>query len=803
MSPDFFAHCSGVDTIAGTTGNDTINTTAANMGAFDTVDGGAGIDTLNIDDTAAGASAIVGTYTGIEKLVIQSAAGLASNALNTTSKFAGLTSVKVSMAKDTTLQTVTAATTTAVEVVNTGSAAVTVVGGGTTGKVTTAAGNILVGQSSSPAASDANAYTSVSAKTATGTVTITDNSGTSGAVGSTLTSVSVTGTVGSTTGATALTGKGITSVSLKDTSGNVTITNATTGGHALSLGVAGVTAGTIADSTATSAAITASATTAAGTGNTFTMTGNSIKSLSVAAAKSVTLTSALTGLETVVVTGAGGLVADLSDDGTSTTAGNLTSVDTTGSTASTSAANGTSANVITISNSTSYAGGAGVDQVTVGASTKAITLGAGNDKLTLTALLGTGGTADAGDGIDTLVLTNTLATGISSSTFNAKLSNFEQLEISAIDNSSGTSGTGTIDLGYLANVNNYVRFNAITAASGHTWGETVNNLANGGTVELAGDITATHASLTIGVANAAYGLSDSLNLKLTSSNAVRAGGSVTANGVESINITTSNTATTPTAYNDTLSLTATAVKTLVVSGNAGLTLTNTSTTLTSVDASGITLGDFSWTTGALAANATITGTAQGSNTIDASSMAAGKSVTISVGAGKAGVANTLKGGAAADTITGGAGNDTITTGGGLDNVTTGGGNDVVVVTAGSGTSTNYVVVSDFASGVTVYDTLKASDATALAAFTGTATGWTIANGFATKVGATVADFYAMAAGLTQAIDGVVGFNNGGNTYLYLMGHDDTIKTDDSFVQLTGVALSKLGATAAADTIVLG
>lgn len=76
--------------------------------------------------------------------------------------------------------------------------------------------------------------------------------------------------------------------------------------------------------------------------------------------------------------------------------------------------------------------------------------------------------------------------------------------------------------------------------------------------------------------------------------------------------------------------------------------------------------DFAWTAGALAANATIVGTANGANTIDASSMAAGKAVTISVGAGKAGVANTLKGGAAADTITGGASNDTITTGGGLD-----------------------------------------------------------------------------------------------------------------------------------------
>jgi S-layer protein len=40
-------------------------------------------------------------------------------------------------------------------------------------------------------------------------------------------------------------------------------------------------------------------------------------------------------------------------------------------------------------------------------------------------------------------------------------------------------------------------------------------------------------------------------------------------------------------------------KTITVGGNAGLSLTATSTALTNVDASGISLGGFSWTSGAL------------------------------------------------------------------------------------------------------------------------------------------------------------------------------------------------------------
>ena len=84
---------------------------------------------------------------------------------------------------------------------------------------------------------------------------------------------------------------------------------------------------------------------------------------------------------------------------------------------------------------------------------------------------------------------------------------------------------------------------------------------------------------------------------------------------------------------DSLALLSDAAKTIVVTGNNGLTLTNTDTTITSFDATGIAadkaedtaaLLAVSWTTGALAAASTIK-TNVGNDTINAA--AAVKAVT--------------------------------------------------------------------------------------------------------------------------------------------------------------------------------
>lgn len=458
--------------------------------------------------------------------------------------------------------------------------------------------------------------------------------------------------------------------------------------------------------------------------------------------------------------------------------GYVSSVDTTGSTAV--AGTGTIANAITIGNSTSFAGGAGTDNVTTGANTKALTLGAGDDTLTLTALLGTGGTANGGDGTDTLNLTNTLAYGLSSSAFGAKISNFERLQIN--DSSLSTlTANRTVDLGYLSNLNSYITLGAIGAA----YTETINNLANASTVELQGNNTAT--GLAVGISNASYGLTDSVTLKLTSSNAVRAAGAVDTSNVETVNIVTNNTATTPTAQTDTLSLTDSALTSLVVSGNAGLDLTGATlgTSVTSIDASGITgTGNaFSVTLGNNTTSAvTVTGTAVGVNTIDASNLTA-KGVTITVGGTSNTSSNVLKGGASADHISGGAGDDAITSNGGLDVLTGNGGADTFVIADGTGTTSSQLIITDYAPGVSGSDLLSLTGTAAASAVA--ATGWTVSSGIYTKAGATVADFYAALSVSGTTALATAAFENGGNTYVFYAGAS-TATSDDSFIQLTGV-----------------
>ena len=788
-----------------TAGNDTFNSTAATLNAFDNIDGGAGTDTLNIDDTATGALASFSgvTLTSVEKIQINSKLGLLGGALNTSSatSFPGLTDLNVAMTTPAAAQTITAATTTKVTASATaGAQDLTIVGGGVTGSATTTgAGNVLVGQATAPASTDANAYTSVTAKTGTGTVDITDNSGASGVVGSTLTSV----TVQSTSGTSTLTGKGITNIELKDTSGAVNLTNATTTAHAFNLNLKGVTAGTITDTSgnATTSTITTAATTAAATGNTITLAGAKLAALTVDGTKSLTLTSTLAKLATVVIKGAGGVSSDFSGDGATTTAGFVTSVDTTGSTAAASTTNGTIANAITIGTSTIYTGGAGVDNVTVGASTKAITLGAGNDSLTLTAALGTGATVDGGDGTDSLVVTLAIAEAIAaSSTINDKLTSIERLDIAAPT----FTASNTIELGFMAKVNSYVRIGAAAGA----FTETINNVASGGTVELYGNNGAT--GITIGVKDAAFGSADSLTLALSATaSGVRAGGAVTVANTETINVVTSMTASTYANNLDTLALTAAAAKTINVSGNQGLNLTTaTGTAVTRIDASGLTGTDnaFTVTTGALVAatvaapSATIIGSSMGINTIVAT--ASLKPVNISVGGTANTKSNALTGSALGETIAGGAGDDTITGGGGLDTLTGNGGSDIFAVTDGSGTATGRVVITDFVRTATAgtNDTLV-FDGTAIVWATAAA-GWTVTTGVLTKAGASVADFYAAVSGAASGTLETAAFENGGNTYVFYAGATNAT-TDDVFVELTGVTgITSLNTTTAGANVLV-
>jgi len=383
----------------------------------------------------------------------------------------------------------------------------------------------------------------------------------------------------------------------------------------------------------------------------------------------------------------------------------------------------------------------------------------------------------------------------------------------------------TIDLSVLGS------FNYVTTSGGN--GLTLSNLSTGGTLALTGAGTA----YTIGNSAFTSGTNDIVNLALTDGSGAAvafASTGITASGVETFAITTADTQATPSGtFNDSVTLLGNSVKTISVSGNAGLALTSTSTALTSVDASGITLGGFTWTSGALAAAAAVKGSAAGTNTIDASAATGGavtytggtgndaftatngkgNTVTLGDGTNSATVSsgnNTITGGTGADTViattgnntvtlgngansftattgnntyTGGTGVDTVTVGGGANSLTLGTGADVVSITA-AGTNVNtYTTIVDAGAGDTITFTNLGTE-------TFTTTKVTLAS---TAVFQDYANAVVTAGG-NASVNGAFGWFQftDGNTYLVESRHDGSgnnasfVNGTDMIVKLTGL-----------------
>ncbi len=222
-------------------------------------------------------------------------------------------------------------------------------------------------------------------------------------------------------------------------------------------------------------------------------------------------------------------------------------------------------------------------------------------------------TVKGGAGTDTIVLSAAYAAAASGSgTFAANVTGFEKLRLTGVTNQ-------TIDLQTLGN------YSDVTFSGAN--GLTLTNFASNGEVTLNGAGTA------VTLANAAFagGVNDIVNLTLTdgsTSGVAFATSGITASGVETVNITVSDTQLTPTgAFNNSLTWLGNSVKSFNVSGNAGLTLSSSSTSLTTVDASGITLGGFTWTASALTGTATVKGSASGTNTVNMNSATAGVNYT--------------------------------------------------------------------------------------------------------------------------------------------------------------------------------
>lgn len=233
---------------------------------------------------------------------------------------------------------------------------------------------------------------------------------------------------------------------------------------------------------------------------------------------------------------------------------------------------------------------------------------------------------------------------------------------------------------------------------------------------------------------------------------------MTAANVETINISTvdTGTAANTAATVDIATLVATSAKTVNVTGNNGLTLTNAgNVAITKFDASGVVGNGTDDTATNLAvtfasANATTTA-----------------NVSITGGAGN----DVLTGNAAKDTIVGGAGTDRIDGGAGIDILTGGTGADTFVV---AGFAANRDTITDFTVG-TGGDLLAFSQASTTA---GTAAGAAPVVTADTSPAGAAAGAYALTGATTGATDVIV-LQNGASLTTGVNGGDLLASTNGS------------------------
>ena len=387
-----------------------------------------------------------------------------------------------------------------------------------------------------------------------------------------------------------------------------------------------------------------------------------------------------TGATALTVAGTGALTITDADLLKNVTSVNVTNTD---STNFASIAGSTQLN-----NNATFTAAGGSETVKVGATTKAISMGAGDDEVILvsgaTALTGT---IDGGAGSADRITFNDMADAVDATAdnvFEGKISGFEELELTG-NGVTTAAGTDIIDLGNLDNISKViVSDDADNAFS-------IDNMANKGTLRIEANQT---ANINVIVKNAVVPTADVMNIELSSATALT-NVDVTVANVETINVTTEDTAPTVGNIAHTLDLDAQAATKIVVTGNAGanfLTTSTFSTNLTSFDASAVTAGAVTYTSDALEKASTVKGGA-GNDVINMA--AATAAVVLSGNAGN----DTLTGGEVADTINGGEGNDIIYGSEGADKLTGGAGADVfAVLTAIHSNGVNVDNITDFLSG---------------------------------------------------------------------------------------------------------
>lgn len=847
-----FLLTTGVDTLTGTSGNDTFNAGdiagAAVWTTGDTINGGAGTgDVFNVISNAAITSPTAATVTGVETM---SAISGSTVNLNTTG-FTGLTALTINSVGGAT-QAITAATTTAVSATTSALAAAETISGGSSVTVVntgvTATGSLAI--SGQAGAVSVTSTSSTVDTTVQGTITVTGGTTvsiaqvagnavatttTAGAVtvngNASTTEVTVTNsapatadatTVGRVNGVVTIADANVATAS--DTLTKVTLTNygaSTIASNVLStlnLKGATVASGTLGLNT------TATDTSVRATTLALNLDGGSIGAISgTQAVKYTTVnvaTSAATTVADVTLTAAttlnfsGAAIATLS---AITDIGAVTALNSTGAGVKISGP---------LPVTTAVTGGNGVETLQIGVTSKAISLGGGNDVLTTTGIVATGGSVSAGDGTDTVVMTSAeAAVADNNSTFNTKFTGFETLRLS-----NELAATTTLDL---AGINNVT---TVELAAGSAAADSIlSNLVSGGTVKF----TAAATALNVGVANALFSAADVLNLNISSTAGINVG-SITAANVETINIAAADASTASTgstAVGHTATLVATAAKNIVVTGNNGLTLVNTgNVAVTNFDATGVVANGTADTAALLAVSFT------GANTT------ASAVVTIKGGAGN----DTLVGSASKDTITGGAGGDIVNGGMGQDTINTGTGRDVIriisdvdasaglgvqsttaapdivngfvlatattaaadfstaanfIASTAGGVNTSMVSIdlnSDGAgAGTNLAVAIEGNVTTATTAVSPGAT-YTVSSGILSLGGAgasavdTLAEWLLEASAVAATDGETIGFVYGGDTYVFSQN-----AAGDSLVQLVGVAATSLVLASGATSLTAG
>lgn len=736
-----FTLTEGVDTIVGTTGNDTItatNTTAKPvLGGLDSVDGGAGTDTLSVADTVTAANAGFALPVGMVVKNVEALNVTTNGAIGTTatafdvSGMTGLTSFVGVAAGDGTQKTnVKAADTTDVTLTAAAAAAVIVAGGKAVSVTGGATASTITG----------SGLTSVTVKSSAGmTIDNTDTvaNGSTTAKGVTLTAV----TLDSVNSDSAIKGEGLATLTVKGgtaTAAGVAITNAKVG-HAMTVNVDGTGYTTI------------GAAQAAGTGaiaNT-TVSDTALKSVTVNAtgAKSALTVSAGTTLTSATITGSAALALNLAS-GTNTA---LVTIDG-------SAATGN----LTLTNTavaTSIKTGAGNDTFTstvVGTTKSTVVSGAGNDIVTLAGGLVAGSSVTLGDGNDTLLGTTVVAASTASA-------------VTVIDGGAGTDSVSSL----LINAGNGAQFanfeglsiGASTALDASLLtASTITALTIDGNAS--GTLTGVKAaqSLTVNADNGANGTTT-----LTFSDVTGTADSYSI----SFNAITTGTAAAPTTISaDTIAIAG--IEAVAIHSGAAAGVAANSITLTDANAKTLTIDGSQALTVAFATAFGTAGATTGVSSIDGSTATGKLAINVtSVAAAAAGL--TVIGGAAVDTLTTAAFATTLTGNAGNDSFVVAG----TTVGVGASATPIFTTITDFTKG----DTITLVNAAGATSFT------------TTKVDVSAAINLAAALDLAGSTDttgtnaDVSWFQYGGNTYVVqdnTLNVAKTLATGDVVIKLTGL-----------------